>query len=44
MTVSKMSEEFHEWLAQCPVHWYRVKVGEHYTEYAFENEEEGEEE
>lgn len=39
MTVSKMSEEFHEWLAKCPVNWYRVKVGEHYTEYAFENEE-----
>lgn len=41
---SKMSEEFHEWLAQCPVNWLRLKIGEHFTEYAFENEEGDEEE
>ena len=38
MTASKMSYEFHEWLDQCPVRWFRVKVGEDFTEYAFENE------
>tara|TARA_R110000824_G_scaffold29584_3_gene98344 strand:+ start:5989 stop:6120 length:132 start_codon:yes stop_codon:yes gene_type:complete len=36
MIVSKMSEAFHEWLMNCPVYYHRVKVGEHYTEYAFE--------
>ena len=43
MIVSKMSEAFHEWLKECPVNWYRTSVGEHYTEYASENEEEEEE-
>ena len=42
MKKSKMSEEFHEWLQECPVHWYRIEVGEYYTQYAFENEDEEE--
>ena len=42
MKESKMSEEFHEWLKECPVHWYRIEVGEYYTQYAFENEDEEE--
>jgi hypothetical protein len=35
-----MSKAFHEWLAQCPVNWLRLKVGKDFTEYAFENDEE----
>ena len=42
MKESKMSEEFHEWLKECPVHWYRVEVGEYYTKYAFYSEDEEE--
>lgn len=26
VVISPMSEEFHEWLAQCPVEWWRVEV------------------
>ena len=40
---SKMSESFHEWLAKCPVNWIRLKVGKDFTEYAFENDGDGEE-
>lgn len=25
-TVSPMSEQFHDWLEQCPVQWFRTKV------------------
>ena len=38
MIVSRMSEEFHEWLKSCPVHWLGFMAEEAYTEYAFENE------
>ena len=27
-----MSEEFHEWLAQCPVDWWRVQVVKEYKD------------
>ena len=34
--VSPMSEEFHEWLKNCPTPWYRVEVKDTHTVYAFE--------
>tara|TARA_B100001287_G_scaffold245918_1_gene223510 strand:- start:1713 stop:1916 length:204 start_codon:yes stop_codon:yes gene_type:complete len=30
--VSPMSEEFHEWLSQCPVAWWRIEVVKEYKE------------
>ena len=37
-SVSPMSEEFHDWLEQCPVGWYRNQPGVNAThvEYGFE--------
>jgi exopolysaccharide biosynthesis predicted pyruvyltransferase EpsI len=29
MNESKMSEEFHDWLDQCPVHWIREQHDQH---------------
>jgi hypothetical protein len=37
--VSPMSEEFHEWLDQCPVQWYRnqpTNSSATHVEYGFE--------
>ena len=30
--VSPMSDEFHDWLDQCPVQWFRIQDGKHYNE------------
>ena len=42
MNPSPMADEFHDWLDQCPVQWFRDKGGKDYVFYAFEtpNEEE----
>ena len=29
--VSVMSDEFHDWLDQCPVQWFRIANGKHYN-------------
>ena len=29
--VSVMSDEFHDWLDQCPVQWFRIQNGKHYN-------------
>jgi len=36
--VSPMSEEFHDWLDQCPVQWFRTqpRIGDTFVEYSFE--------
>ena len=34
--VSPMSREFHEWLSECPVQWYREKVTEIDVHYSFD--------
>ena len=41
--VSPMSEEFHDWLDQCPVQWFRGEVTPDHVTYSFEtpDEEEG---
>ena len=44
MKPSPMSDEFHDWLDQCPVQWFRDKVGKDYVFYAFETPNEDEEE
>ena len=41
--VSPMSEEFHDWLAQCPVRWFRGEVTTDYVTYSFETPDEDEE-
>ncbi len=43
--VSPMSDEFHDWLDQCPVQWFRGEVTDNHVTYSFEtpNEDEGEE-
>ena len=33
--VSTMTEEFHDWLDQCPVYWFRSKITENYATYSF---------
>ena len=33
MDVSVMNDEFHEWLDQCPVQWFRIQNGKHYNEF-----------
>ena len=40
---SPMSEEFHDWLDQCPVHWFRGEVTRDNVTYIFETPEEDEE-
>ncbi len=35
---SPMSSEFHEWLDECPVRWYRSAIDNDYVTYKFENE------
>ena len=41
-----MSDEFHDWLDQCPVQWFRGEVTDDHVTYSFEtpNEDEGEDE
>lgn len=29
--ISVMSEQFHDWLDECPVQWYRIQNGKHYN-------------
>jgi hypothetical protein len=41
--VSPMSEEFHDWLDECPVQWFRDKVAADHVSYAFETPEKDEE-
>ena len=43
MPASPMSEEFHDWLDQCPVHWFRGEVNKYNVTYIFETPEEEEE-
>lgn len=33
-----MSEEFHDWLSECPVSWYRDSFDGDYATYTFTNE------
>ena len=42
--VSPMTEEFHDWLDQCPVYWFRSKVTEDHVTYSFATPDEEEEE
>ena len=44
MKASPMSEEFHEWLDQCPVMWWRGEVTKDHVTYSFETPEEDEDE
>ena len=44
MKQSPMSDEFHDWLDQCPVMWFRDKVGKDHVFYAFETPNEDEDE
>ena len=41
---SPMSEEFHDWLDQCPVNWIRDRVEKDHVFYAFATPDEDEEE
>ena len=41
---SPMSEEFHDWLDQCPVQWFRGEVTKDNVTYIFETPDEDEEE
>lgn len=34
--VSPMSEEFHDWLEQCPTQWFRGDVTDETVEYVFD--------
>ena len=43
MKASPMSEEFHDWLDQCPVQWFRGEVTKDHVTYSFETPEEDEE-
>jgi hypothetical protein len=36
MHISPMSEEFHDWLDECPVRWIRDKIDVNYVYYCFE--------
>jgi hypothetical protein len=42
MPVSPMSEEFHDWLDQCPVQWFRGEVTKDNVTYIFETPDEDE--
>ena len=43
MKASPMSDEFHDWLDQCPVMWFRGEVTKDHVTYIFETPEENEE-
>tara|TARA_B100001057_G_scaffold433983_1_gene463260 strand:- start:881 stop:1063 length:183 start_codon:yes stop_codon:yes gene_type:complete len=30
--ISNMSQQFHDWLEQCPVQWFRINQGKHYND------------
>ena len=36
MSESPMSEEFHDWLDQCPVNWIRDQIDKDWVKYCFE--------
>jgi hypothetical protein len=38
--VSPMSDEFHDWLDQCPVMWFRGEVTRDHVTYSFETPDE----
>ena len=38
--VSPMSDEFHDWLDQCPVMWFRGEVTRDHVAYSFETPDE----
>ena len=40
MKASPMSDEFHDWLAQCPVIWIRDRLEKEYVYYCFETPDE----
>ena len=40
MNESPMSDEFHDWLEQCPVTWIRDRVDKNYVFYCFETPDE----
>ena len=40
MSTSKMSENFHEWLSECPVQWFRGGEENGYINYSFAIDEE----
>jgi hypothetical protein len=40
--VSPMSEEFHDWLDQCPVQWFRGEITTDHVTYSFETPDEEE--
>ena len=42
MKASPMSEEFHDWLDQCPVQWFRGEVTTDHVTYSFETPDEEE--
>ena len=44
MKASPMSEEFHDWLDQCPVRWIRDQVTKDYVYYCFETPDEEDDE
>jgi len=44
MKASPMSEEFHDWLDECPVRWIRDKVDVNYVYYCFETPDEEDQE
>ena len=41
--VSVMSDEFHDWLDQCPVQWFRTQNGNEGASYMFLKDEDLEE-
>jgi len=41
--VSPMSDEFHDWLDQCPVMWFRGEVTRDHVTYSFETPDEEDE-
>ena len=43
MKASPMSDEFHDWLDQCPVMWFRGEVTKDHVTYSFETPNEDEE-
>jgi hypothetical protein len=43
MKAKKIKEKLEFWLDQCPVQWFRDKVGKDYVFYAFETPNEDEE-
>jgi len=40
MNISDMSDEFHDWLSECPVQWFRVSNENKVATYTFYEEDE----